>query len=262
MTTLEGQVALVTGAGSGIGKAIALALAKEKAHVALVGRRAELLGQVTEEVGGLGATALMYPADITDAAAMIAAVDAVVAQFGKIDILVNSAGDNVRDRGLDSITEDKWRYMLDTNLTGHFLCTRAVLPIMRSQRRGTIINISSLAASRASLTGGVAYSAAKAGLARLTESINLEERRYGIRACAINPGEVDTPLIRRRPFPVLSLADFANLLRPEDIAAAAVFVASLPDRAVVEELTMQPRVQRGDTGGQPPAESTSASPRQ
>ena len=244
MPRLRGQVAVVTGAGSGMGRASALALAAEGATLALVGRRVDLIEKVAEEIRATGREVLVCQADITDASAMETMAKAATERFGRLDILVNAAGDNVKKRGLGELTPEDWRYIVDIDLTGAFLCTRAVLPAMRAQGRGTIIHVSSMASKQSSVIGGVAYSAAKAGVDRLTEAINLEERRHGIRACRIHPGETDTPLMRRRPYPILAAGDFANMLQPEDIAAAVVFVATLDHRATVEELTILPTVLR------------------
>jgi len=240
---LRGQVALVTGASSGIGKAIAFALAAEGADVAVVARRGELLRKVADGIREQESGALAFLADITDPAAVDAAFEAVIGRFGHLDILVNNAGGNVPRRSLAEVTVESWRAVVDLNLTGAFLCTRAGLRIMRSQGRGTIINIASWAGRRPAVLSGPAYSAAKAGLIVLNQSINLEERRHGIRACVILPGEVDTPIMETRLHPPLPAAR-ATMLQPEDVAAAVVFVTTLPHRATVEEVVIQPTVLR------------------
>lgn len=243
MARLGGQVALVTGASGGIGKATALAFAAEGADVAVVARRGELLNQVAEAIRAQDSGALAFPADITDPAAVDAVLEAVLARFGRLDILVNNAGGNVPHRSLAEVTVENWRAVVDLNLTGAFLCTRAALRVMRSQGRGTVINIASWAGRRPAVLSGAAYSAAKAGLIVLNESVNLEERRHGIRACVIMPGEVDTPIMETRLYPP-SPAARATMLQPEDVAAAAVFVTTLPHRATVDELVIQPTVLR------------------
>lgn len=126
------------------------------------------------------------------------------------------------------------------NLSGAFYAFRAVLPQMKTQRDGLVINISSMAGKRAGMISGAAYSASKFGMAALTQSINAEFRDQGIRACCIYPGEVDTPILAHRPNPV-SDAKRAAALLPEDIAAAAVMAAQMPDRVIVEEITIFPR---------------------
>ena len=156
---------------------------------------------------------------------------------------MNNAGINMPQRTLADITVEGWQATIAVNLTGAFLCTRAVLPTMRAQGKGTIINISSGSGKRPSVHGGVAYSASKAGFNSFNESINLAERKNGIRACLIVPGEVNTPHVEKRLYPPSPEAR-AIMLQPEDVAAAAVFVATMPRRATVEELVLKPTVIR------------------
>lgn len=243
MKRLNGQVALVTGASMGMGKAIAIALAKEGANLAITARGEAALSRAAEEVGTLGVQAFAYPSDIADPASVEAMVGAVLKRFGRVDILVNNAGINMPQRTLADITVEGWQATIAVNLTGAFLCTRAVLPTMRAQGKGTIINISSGSGKRPSVHGGVAYSASKAGFNSFNESINLAERKNGIRACLIVPGEVNTPHVEKRLYPPSPEAR-AIMLQPEDVAAAAVFVATMPRRATVEELVLKPTVIR------------------
>jgi len=237
---LTGRVAIVTGAGSGIGRATAYALAADGASVALVGRRASLLAEVKAEIGS---DALTFPADVTDGDQMGSLASGVEEAWGRIDILVNSAGVNVPARALEQVSGENWRQMLDINLAGPFLLTRAVLPAMRRQRSGTIVNVSSMAAVTASLLSGPAYSASKAALNSFTESINLAERHNGIRACAICPGEVSTQILEQRPHPP-SLAARATMLQPEDLAQTILLVANLPQRATIELVLIRPTMLR------------------
>jgi NADP-dependent 3-hydroxy acid dehydrogenase YdfG len=243
MERLAGQVAVVSGGGTGIGESTAQALAHEGARVAVVGRRSEPLEAVAAGLTGAGRTALAVPGDVTDADAVDGVVDEVVARWGRIDILVNSAGINVPRRDLASLSAADWDAILRVNLTGTFLMTAAVLPGMRQQGSGTIVNVSSVAGYRAMALTGPAYNAAKAGVNAFTESVNLAERRHGIRACAVCPGEVATPFLEQRPQPPTAEAR-ASMLQPEDLAAAVLFVATLPQRVNVELLTMYPTEQR------------------
>jgi NADP-dependent 3-hydroxy acid dehydrogenase YdfG len=240
---LDGRIAIVTGGGSGIGEATAAALAREGAKVAVVGRRPgpleDLVGALAEE----GHTAFAAAADVTDPEAVTDLVAQVRERWGRIDVLVNSAGINVPGRDLASLSVADWDAVLRVNLTGTFLVTHAVLPIMREQRSGTIINVSSIAGYRAMALTGPAYNAAKAGVNAFTESINLADRRHGIRACAVCPGEVATPILELRPQPPSTEAR-ASMLQPEDLAETIVFVATLPQRANVELLTIYPTEQR------------------
>jgi NAD(P)-dependent dehydrogenase (short-subunit alcohol dehydrogenase family) len=243
MQRLAGQVAVVSGGGTGMGRAAAAALARAGARVAVVGRRPEPLGEVVGRLTGEGWTAVALPGDVSDPDAVERLVDEVVRRWGRVDVLVNSAGINVPRRDLARLSVADWNAVLQVNLTGTFLVTQAVLPTMREQRSGTVINVSSIAGYRAMALTGPAYNAAKAGVNAFTESINLADRRHGIRACAICPGEVATPLLDQRPQPPTPEAR-ATMLQPEDVADAVLFVAGLPQRANVELLTMYPTEQR------------------
>lgn len=243
MARLDGQVAIVTGGGSGIGEATAAALAREGAKVAVVGRRAGPLEDLARALAEEGHTAHAVVADVADADAVEQLVGVVMARWGRVDVLVNSAGINVPRRDLASLSVADWDAVLRVNLTGTFLVTHAVLPIMREQRSGTVVNVSSIAGYRAMALTGPAYNAAKAGVNAFTESVNLAERRHGIRACAVCPGEVATPILEKRPQPPSAEAR-ASMLQPEDLAETIVFVATLPQRANVELLTIYPTEQR------------------
>jgi NADP-dependent 3-hydroxy acid dehydrogenase YdfG len=231
---LDGQVAIVTGGGSGIGEATA---------VALVGRRARPLEYLARALAEEGHTAHAVAADVADADAVERLVGDVTARWGRVDVLVNSAGVNVPRRDLASVSVADWDAVLRINLTGTFLVTHAVLPVMREQGSGTVVNVSSIAGYRPMALTGPAYNAAKAGVNAFTESINLAERRHGIRACAVCPGEVATPILDKRPEPP-SPAARATMLQPEDLAETVLFVATLPQRATVELLTINPTEQR------------------
>jgi NADP-dependent 3-hydroxy acid dehydrogenase YdfG len=243
MQRLDGQVAVVTGGGSGIGEATAVALAREGARVAVVGRRAEQLDALVDELTAEGRTALAVPGDVTDPDTAQRLVAEVRARWGRVDVLVNSAGTNVPHRDLTRLSVADWDAVLRVNLTGTFLVTHAVLPLMREQRSGTVVNVSSIAGYRAMALTGPAYNAAKAGVNAFTESINLADRRHGIRACAVCPGEVATPILELRPQPPSAEAR-ASMLQPEDLAETILFVATLPQRATVELVTINPTEQR------------------
>ena len=240
---LEGRVAVVTGAGTGIGRAAAVALAAAGARVALSGRRAGPLAEVAAEIRAAGGESLEVAGDVADPAAVDALFAAVAERWGRVDVLLNNAGINTRERNIHDISLADWQQVVAVNLSGSFYCARKALETMRRQGSGTIINLVSGAGKRAGAIPGVAYSASKAGQASLTQSINAEERAFNIRACSIFPGEVDTPIIDQRP--VVPDADArARMLQPEDVAAAILLVATLPQRATIDEIVIRPTVQR------------------
>jgi NADP-dependent 3-hydroxy acid dehydrogenase YdfG len=232
--------AVVTGAGSGIGQAVALRLLSEGWSVALLGRRAEALESTRTAAGENAPRAFVFPVDISDAEAVARTGDAVLRRLGTVAVLVNAAGTNIPRRSLAELSLSDYHATVATNLHGAFYCVQAVLPAMRAAGRGTIVNINSEAGLRASAKSGAAYVVGKFGLAGLTQTINVEERSRGIRACSIFPGDVNTPILDKRPSPP-PLADREGMLQPEDVAACVWLAVSLPDRAVVEELLVRPR---------------------
>ena len=240
MSLLKGRVAVVTGAGSGIGEGIARAFVDEGACVALVGRSGEKLEQAASILPPK--RVLCYPCDVSEREAVEAMGIEVAGRFGPVDLLVNNAGVNSVRRSVSEVDPSDWDYMIAVNLTGAFNCVRAVLPGMRRLKNGLIINVSSIAGKRASQLAGVAYSASKHGMVAFTHSINEEEAAYGIRSTVLCPGEVNTPLLEHRPMPVPQEARDL-MLTPEDLAQAAIFVATLPPRACVPELIIKPTVQ-------------------
>lgn len=240
---LTGQVAIVTGASSGIGKATAYALADEGAKVAIVARSADVINQMADEINGKGGTALAYAADVADVEAVERFVTNVVHEWGRIDLLFANAGVNTKQRNLHDMSVEQWDYVIDVNLNGVLYCVRAVLPQMRTQRQGTIITLASMAGRRSGVMSGVAYGASKAGAVSISHSINTEEKINGIRATAILPGEVATAILDLRPNPPSAEAR-ATMLQPEDVAETVVFIASLPHRVTIDELWITPTIQR------------------
>ena len=239
MAALDGAAAIVTGAGTGIGAAIAAALHGAGAAVTLVGRRAEPLAQVA---GQLGAERVrVRPCDVADWDAVQAAVRDAEQAHGPATILVNNAGINTNPRSVAQVSLPDWDRTVAVDLSGVFYGVRAALPAMRAAGRGTIVNVASTAGRWGSSLAGAAYSAAKHGVLGLTQVINDEESRNGIRCTAILPGEVETPILEQRPEPV-SAERRRAMLQPEDVAAAALLAASLPGRACITELVIKPRV--------------------
>lgn len=237
MSHLEGQVAVITGGATGIGWAVAQAFLKEGARIALVGRSEDRLKEAAAKISH--DRVLCCSCDVSEREAVNATIERILKEIGIVTVLVNNAGINTRKRSVAEVDPRDWDQTIGINLTGTFNCVRAVLPGMRERRFGLVINIASIAAKRALKLAGAAYSASKHGVLALTHNINEEEAEYGIRATAICPGEVDTPILDQRPHPV-SKTHREGILKPEDIAAAALFVARLPHRACVPELIIKP----------------------
>lgn len=241
MSRFSGKVVLVTGGGSGIGKAVAKQYLHAGATVAISGRNQEKLNAVVEELQSLG-TIQAFPMDISNVEHVKKVVADVIAKFGRIDILVNNAGTNLKEREFSKLTPEGWNRLIRTNLDGAFYCIYAVLPQMLERKEGYIVNISSIAGKRASPLGGTAYSASKFGMTALGMCVGEEEKENGIRVSNIYPGEVETPILEMRPNPV-SAEHRAKILQPDDVAEAVLFVTSLPPRASVPELIIKPTTQ-------------------
>jgi NAD(P)-dependent dehydrogenase (short-subunit alcohol dehydrogenase family) len=230
---------VVTGAGSGVGRAVALRFARDGWGVALVGRRREPLEAVAAETGAADRMAV-FPCDVGEPDAVAAMGEAVLARFGAPAVLVNSAGTNVAHRSLAELSLEGWHAVLATNLHGAYYCVRAFLPSMRARGSGTIVNINSDVGKAARDVAGAAYVSSKFGLRGLTQQINVEERVNGVRACSICPRDINTPLLDRRPQPPPPDVR-ARMLQPEDVAECVWLAATLPDRAIVEEISLSTR---------------------
>ncbi|HCL30824.1 MAG TPA: hypothetical protein DIC52_20630 [Candidatus Latescibacteria bacterium] len=228
---LSGQVALVTGAGRGIGRAIALVLARSGARVALVARTETQLQQVAAEIQADGRSAddvLTLPTDVAEETQVAAAIQAIVDAWGRLDILVNNAG--LIDFGpLDKIESEGWHRVIAANLTGPYLCCRAAAPIMTQQGSGRIVNITSVSAQTGGVSGGVNYTASKGGLASMTKSLARDLAPAGITVNSISPGQIDADpnlLTDEQRAHVTGLIPLGRLGEPEEIAYAALFLAS------------------------------------
>lgn len=241
MSKLANKVAVVTGGGSGVGKATAALFLKEGAKVVIAGRDAAKLAAVAQELNA-GDLLVTAPTDVTKAEQCAALIDLATAKFGRVDVLVNNAGTNIKDRTLRELTPESWEMMIRTNLDGAFYCTKAVLPQMFDRKDGVIVNVVSVAGKRANPLGGAAYVAAKFGMGGLGLVLSNEEKDSGVRVSNIYPGEIDTPILSARPKPVTD-EQRALILKPEDVADAVLFVASLPARVSVPELVIKPTVQ-------------------
>jgi len=243
--TLAGRVALVTGASSGIGEGAAIALAEAGAAVALAARRADRLEALVKKINAAGGKALALPGDVTDEAVARDAVAQTVKHFGRLDILVNSAG-VIQPGGVENADTAQWRRVIEINLLATlYTCTAAIGP-MRAQGGGDIINISSIAGRRAAAIFGP-YSTSKFGLTGMTEGLRQEVGKHGIRVCIVEPGATTTEVSEGITDPNYRKAIHEHVnkegaMKSEDVAAAIVFVVSLPRRANVSELLIRPTI--------------------
>jgi len=231
---LAGQVAIVTGAGRGIGHAIATAFAREGATVVLAARTRQELAATAAAIRESGGTALAIPTDVTQDGAVEAMVEQATGELGRVDTLVTAAG-TASFKPVVGTKPADWDTILAVNLRAVMVCCRAVLPVMIRQRRGTIINIASVAAQRP-IAGAAVYTATKAGVVGFSRVLAEELRGDGVRVGVLIPGAVDTPLWDT----IANSPDRSRMLRPEDVARAAVLMASLPPGASLEELTLLP----------------------
>lgn len=235
---MKNQVALVVGASSGIGRASAVALAREGARVMASARRADRLRQLQEEMAAEGRTVEIFPADAAKPADMDRLTRETRERLGAIDLMVYSTGTNTPDRALKRLTPAIWDNLVSVNLSGAYYATQAVLPAMRERGAGHLIYISSISGIYPDVSGA-AYQAAKRGMLGLAHAIRVEEKASGIRTCVICPGLVDTEILALRPVKTPDEI-VAKALQPEDVAAAVLAVAKLPQRAVVPEMQLLP----------------------
>ena len=244
MSDLSGKVAWVTGAGSGIGQAAALALAREGAAIALTGRRREPLQAVADKISRAGGRALVLPADLGEQEAASRVAATIAGELGRLDILVNNAGANVLERSWAKLNAERVKIVLDANLSSAFYCAVAALGVMRPQRDGLLIHTSSWAGRFVGLVSGPAYVAAKHAVVAMSYSINMEEFQHGIRSTVLCPNEVATPILDQRPIPV-SAEDRARMIQPEHMADLIVYIARQPATICVNEVVISPTWNRG-----------------
>jgi NADP-dependent 3-hydroxy acid dehydrogenase YdfG len=248
MGTLSGKIAWLTGAGSGIGQAGAVELAKAGATVVISGRRAEALEDTRKLVTAAGGEVHKLPLDVADRHQVAHAAKTLLDSHGRCDILVNSAGVNVPKRYYKDLAPEDWDKVIGINLNGALYCITALLPAMRAQQGGLVINISSWLGRWVGYLGGPAYGASKHALATITHHLNIEEGIHGIRGCVIYPGEVATPLVKLRPVPPAQ-GDIDRMLKPEDLGRTIRFVAEMPAHACLNEIVITPTWNRLLVGG-------------
>jgi len=243
---LDGQVAITTGASSGLGRATALALARAGADVALLARTATDLEQAAQDVRSVGRRALPIAVDLAREAEVFAAVERVVGEFGRVDILVNAGATDVPGP-IAELSVEGWDRVLAVNLRAPFILAKATLPHMQRARHGTIVNVSSVAGKRG-WANAAAYCASKFGLTGLTQSLAAEAREHGVRACIVYPGGMATS------WGAWSAAERearatdpspSEALPPEDVAAFVAWLASAPPEVVVNEAIVTPLHERG-----------------
>jgi len=245
----RGKVAWITGGGSGIGLAGAEELVRAGARVVISGRTEKTNREAEKKLKALG-DAEAVQLDVADKKAVAATAAGIEKRYGRIDILVTSAGTNIggAKRNFKTMSLEGWDDVVNINLNGLFYCCHAVIPGMRARKDGLIINISSWAGRYASVLTGPAYNATKRAVIAVTESINMEECMHGIRATSILPGEVATPIMEKRPVPP-SKEERARMAQPEDFGKAILFVATMPARSCVNELIIAPTWNRFYVGG-------------
>lgn len=236
MTNLANKIVVISGGATGIGLALALEFASHGARVVIGSRRQSAIDDAIKTSGGkLHGRTL----DVVDRTGVNSFIQWVTSTVGEIDILVNAAGVNIKDRSMAAMTPEMWDQVMSINATGAYNCIHAVLPSMRERKDGMIINISSVAGKRALALGGVAYSASKFAMTAMGTCIANEVGTEGIRVTNVYPGEVDTPILEQRPVPVTE-EHRQKILKPEDIASVVVGLAVLPARVHVPEIVIKP----------------------
>ena len=244
MGKLAGKITWVTGAGSGIGEAVAERFGVEGAVTVLTGRRRERLEEVAGRIRAAGGTVHVQPADLMQAAEVQRVADWIGAELGRLDVLVSNAGLNVTERSWARLTPEGIDELIRGNLTSAFYVARSVLPMMRAQGGGVMIHTASMAGRNVGAMSGGGYSAAKHGVVAMSHSINMEECVNGIRSTAFCPGEVNTEILKKRPNP-LTQEELNQMLQPADCAELLLTVATLPPHVTMNEVWLTPTHNRG-----------------
>ena len=239
--SISGQVVIVVGASSGIGRAAAMLFAREGSRVVAAARREDRLQVLKEELAKEQREITVRRADASNPEDMQQLARETLQHFGRVDILVFASGINTRDRAMDRLTPEVWNSLVAVNLNGAFYATHAVLSSMRSARSGHLIYISSISGVITDVSGA-AYQASKRGVLGMAHAIRMEEKQNGIRTSVICPGLVDTELLEQRPVKPAPEV-LAQALQPEDVAETILHVAKLPPRAAIPELHLMPTFQ-------------------
>lgn len=243
MGVMDGKVSIITGAGTGIGKVAAVMFAEAGSDLVLAGRRQAPLDEAAELAREHGVEVEVRPTDLENGDAAADLGKWSLERFGKVDILVNNAGHSSRVRSLRYVGPEEWDSVFKVNVEGVYRLTQSVLANMIDRGTGTVITVSSMAALNPGLLGGAPYSAAKAASLNMIRGMNTELAKFGVRACAIMPGEVDTPILENRPRPP-DADDRSTMMQAEDIAQAIFLCAAMPQRTIVEQVVMMPTLRR------------------
>lgn len=240
---LKGQIALVTGGGSGIGRSTAIMLAAEGARVVVMGRRLEPLNEVVVEINAAGGEAYARKADLQKREDLLAMMKWIEETVGTVDLMINNAGLNSQLRNIRWMEPDDWDSAISVNLTAVYTLMQAALPGMLAAGRGTFVTVSSMAAVRPNLLGGAPYGAAKAAVRNLMGFMHATFRTNNIRSCTILPGETDTPIMDARQRPPTA-DERAAMVAPDDVARAILLACTLPQGTTIEELVITPTLPR------------------
>ena len=238
---MSSKSVLVIGGGTGIGKGIAKSFAHDDWNVAIAGRRESVLADAAADIAN-SQPIHTHTVDVGNRQDTTALLEWAIEKLGRVDVLVNSAGINIRNRTMADMTPEQYDQIMTINGIGPYNCMHAVLPHMRANGDGLIVNITSVAGKRATDLAGIAYCASKFAATGLGTAVGLEEGANGIRVTNVYPGEVETPLLDQRPNPV-SAEHRARILQPEDIGDVILAIAKMPPRAHVPEIVIKPTLQ-------------------
>jgi NADP-dependent 3-hydroxy acid dehydrogenase YdfG len=237
------KVCIITGAGSGIGSAAALALAVQGAKIVLVGRTASKVEAVRDQIRTQGGEAIAFGLDVADYQGVGQMTQQTLEAFGHIDVLINNAGHSSHHRRILTTPPHEIRAVIDSNLVGTIYCTQAVLPTMLQAQEGLIVNVASMAGVHTSYLGGMIYSAVKAAVIHFTRFLTFELTNTGVRASVLIPGEVDTPIMDNRPIPPTA-DDRMTMIGVNECVEALLTIVGLPQRSTISELIIKPTIMR------------------